>query len=89
MNEKTYLLFEGDNYSPGGGWNDFKGAFETLEAARNGVSRHIDWWQIVDGRDYTLVEEGPPPPPPTPRRPRYSSPTGDYGAPVEGELPNS
>ncbi len=47
---KRYLLFSGDEYYPLGGWNDFKGSFDTLEEAKEAkekLSGH-DWYQIVD-----------------------------------------
>lgn len=53
---KRYLLFCGDKYYPYGGWDDFRGAFDTLEEAREAAvpTRTIygdpshDWWHIVD-----------------------------------------
>jgi len=51
-----YLLFAGMNYYPGGGWNDFKGAFETIEEAVAEVTQRQeqnntegwDWYHVVD-----------------------------------------
>lgn len=47
-----YLLFAGYDYSYKGGWDDFKGAFTSIEAAKEAatlVSEELyDWYQIVD-----------------------------------------
>lgn len=53
---KRYLLFGGPNLYPGGGWEDFIGAYETLEHAlvvqRGRVDPNddqtCDWMHIVD-----------------------------------------
>ena len=65
---KRYLLFAGDTYYPGGGWQDYKGRFksrtEALRAAAGGtrntdlVTGSWDWWQIVDQETGKIVEEG-------------------------------
>lgn len=34
---KRYLLFTSDQYYPSGGWEDFKGGFDTIEAAKGAV----------------------------------------------------
>lgn len=36
-----FLLFAGDNYYPGGGVVDFKGMFETIEAAKEEHAKHV------------------------------------------------
>ena len=57
--KKRYLLFYGDAYYPSGGWDDFKGYFDTVEEALKEVSKGSfkpDWYQIVDdetGREVT------------------------------------
>lgn len=46
-----YLVFAGDNYYPGGGWEDFQSAHTTPEEADAAVEelRKInDWAQVVD-----------------------------------------
>lgn len=44
-----YLLFGGDNYYPQGGWNDFKGGFESeRDALREAAGWGWDWWHILD-----------------------------------------
>ena len=44
----NYLLFAGDNYYPGGGFNDYRGRFETLEDALAWAARKShDWWHVV------------------------------------------
>lgn len=47
---KRYLLFVGDNYYPEGGWHDFRGAFDSIDAAVAYVLnlKHRDWWHVVD-----------------------------------------
>lgn len=65
---KRYLLFAGDQYYPGGGWQDYKARFttrvEALRAAAGGtrntdlVTGSWDWWQVVDIETGKIVEEG-------------------------------
>ena len=46
---KRYLLFGGDCYYPAGGWDDFMGAFDTFEEARQHAGDHpADWQHVVD-----------------------------------------
>ena len=55
---KRYLLFSGDNYYPGGGWNDFKGAFNTVEeAVQHGDKLGYDWYQVVHLTTLEIVYE--------------------------------
>jgi len=48
-----YLLFAGSNYYPSGGWDDFRGEFNTLEEAREAAESSnfsfskYDWWHVV------------------------------------------
>lgn len=51
-----YLLFGGDQYYPNGGWDDFKGAFETVEDAWH-AHEGWDWWHIVDTVSGEIVED--------------------------------
>lgn len=62
MAVKRFLAFAGSNYYPDGGWNDFKGSFETLEEAIKELDPDIrtrwpseaplyDWTHIVDTED--------------------------------------
>jgi hypothetical protein len=47
---KPYLLFCGDDYYPLGGWDDFRGSFDTLDEAKAAVppvGRGPNWGQIV------------------------------------------
>lgn len=57
---KRYLLFNGSNYYPSGGWRDFAGCFDDLEYAIE-VAKHMycDWWHIVDTEDDRIVAEYP------------------------------
>lgn len=48
-----YLLFAGEYYYPGGGWNDLVNSFPTMEAvavAIDGLFNDIftDWFHVVD-----------------------------------------
>lgn len=50
-----YLLFAGSHYYPNGGWEDFKGDFDSVEAAQAQVPPLLEsigagyaWWHIVD-----------------------------------------
>jgi hypothetical protein len=61
-----YLLFAGDEYYPSGGWQDYKGRFdsvkEALKAAASGTKNldfqgTWDWWQIVDLATGKMVME--------------------------------
>lgn len=45
---KRFLLFEGNNYYPYGGWDDFSSSFDTLEEAKAGFNPKKNWHQIVD-----------------------------------------
>lgn len=47
---KRYLLFAGFDYYPLGGWDDFKGDFDTKESALVYCTSeiHSDWFQVVD-----------------------------------------
>lgn len=56
-----FLVFTGEEYYPGGGWSDFQGTAETVDAARaivEAVMGNDDWYQIVDGGSLKIVEEG-------------------------------
>lgn len=52
-----YFLFGGDQYYPAGGWDDFKGSFETAEDAWRAASIGWDWWHIVDTTSGEIVED--------------------------------
>lgn len=54
----NFLLFAGDAYYPKGGWNDLKGAYETLDEAQVAmllINEKIDWAHIVDLKTNTIV----------------------------------
>lgn len=54
---KRFLLFSGDIYYPGGGWNDFQGDFDTLnEATDKAIELKRDWDQIVDTETKEVIE---------------------------------
>ena len=56
---KRYLLFRGDIYYPAGGWDDFKGSFDTLVEAAEEATKDssFDWWHVVDSHT-GIKEEG-------------------------------
>ena len=44
-----YLLFAGDEYYPAGGWQDYRGRFNSLnEAIKAAAKLTWGWWQIVN-----------------------------------------
>jgi hypothetical protein len=54
--EKPFLVFAGEQYYPSGGWDDFRGAFETLEAAKDYmIKNQRDWGHIIDIRNFEEV----------------------------------
>lgn len=47
---KAYLVFLGENYYPCGGWEDFRGDFDSLEEALNYIKYqepHYNWGHVV------------------------------------------
>lgn len=56
--EKPFLLFQGRDYYPDGGWDDYVGSFATVDAAKS-APQEIDesgsWLQIVDARTRAVV----------------------------------
>ena len=61
---KRFLVFAGDYYYPSGGWEDFVGSFDTLEAAKadaarrtanEGITGAIGWAQVVDSVSGEMV----------------------------------
>jgi hypothetical protein len=59
-----YLLFAGAAYYPGGGWEDFRGHYDSVEAAKEKLlmdakdSPRPDWYQIVNESTRRMVERG-------------------------------
>jgi hypothetical protein len=54
-----FLLFAGDAYYPGGGWEDFVKAFPTLEEVQQAgkeIGRR-QWWHIVDLEQLKMTHE--------------------------------
>ena len=45
---QQFIVFAGDNYYPGGGWDDFQGSYETLQEALTEAPALGEWWHIVD-----------------------------------------
>ena len=47
---KRFLVFSGYDYYPCGGWDDFLGAFDSIEEARAAAAKEApsNWTQIVD-----------------------------------------
>lgn len=56
----NYLLFIGSAYYPSGGWDDFKGSFQTLDEAIEAKNRYRteDWWHIVSLIESAIVAQG-------------------------------
>lgn len=52
-----YLLFGGDTYYPGGGWEDYRGGFDSVEDALRAAARGSDWWHIVDLESGRIIED--------------------------------
>jgi hypothetical protein len=55
------LVFTGEEYYPGGGWSDFQGTADSIDAARakvESVMGNDDWYHIVDASSLKIVEEG-------------------------------
>jgi hypothetical protein len=58
LEDRPFLLFEGEDYYPLGGWEDFTGVYATLEEAQNAKSDHDydgGWAHIVDLRTGSIV----------------------------------
>lgn len=57
--EQRFLLFCYETYYPGGGWNDFKGAFHSVERAVE-VAKQAgnDNWEVVDYEKLSVVASG-------------------------------
>lgn len=49
MKLKRFLLFTYDDFYPSGGWNDFKGSFDTLEEAKEARKASSSYYcNIID-----------------------------------------
>jgi hypothetical protein len=57
MSAPTYLLFAGDDYYPDGGWEDYRGAFGSVESAKAAVRPSDDWAHVVSWGMRAVVEE--------------------------------
>lgn len=54
-----FALFAGIDFYPLGGWNDYKGTYDTqLEAFRRCMNMVCDWWHIVDLSTGEIIEAG-------------------------------
>lgn len=55
-----FLLFGYDTYYPGGGWCDFRGAFETIEQAKSRAEEqpYSNSFEVVDINKLKVVSEG-------------------------------
>ncbi len=58
---KRFLLFVGDQYYPGGGWDDFRDSFDSLPDALIACADIMtqearDWWHIVDSVTSSVVK---------------------------------
>ena len=57
-----FILFAGQDYYPGGGWEDFVGMYESLEEAREAFYKSNDdsvipyeWGHVVDLKNQVVV----------------------------------
>jgi hypothetical protein len=59
---KTYLVFAGCLFYPGGGWRDFRGVEWSLDKAKELAERAASgydhaWWQIIDADTLQVVAD--------------------------------
>lgn len=54
---KRYLLFAGEYYYPSGGFNDYKGSFDSIEEAISNVMSYHDWYHIVDLDTLKIIKD--------------------------------
>jgi len=57
---KQFLLFAGERYYPSGGWQDFRGDFDSqweAAAAAWKLPGGYDWWHIIDTKTGKTVAE--------------------------------
>lgn len=56
-----YLVFAGHFYYPSGGWDDFKGSFDSLKdakkQARDTFDKGCDWYHVVDSVTQRIVTQ--------------------------------
>ena len=59
---EKFALFAGQNYYPGGGWEDFVGMYESLEEAREAFYKSgkdsvipYEWGHVVDLENQVVV----------------------------------
>lgn len=46
---KRYVIFAGDTFYPGGGWDDFHSWHDTIEEAIEAAKTvTTDWWDCID-----------------------------------------
>lgn len=53
-----FALFAGDTYYPMGGWEDFQGVFDTVDAALahyHDASSSWDWYHVVNMETREIV----------------------------------
>lgn len=56
---KRFALFACDQYYPCGGWDDFKGSFDSVhDALTELATTSCDWWHIIDLTSGEKIEEG-------------------------------
>ncbi len=54
---KRYILFCFSAYYPTGGWNDFVGAYDTVEEALAADRSGTEFYQVVDTTTGQIVRE--------------------------------
>lgn len=58
-----FAIFYGGAHYPHGGWADFKGTADSVEAAKDKLldaqlDGRFDWWQVVDLASGEIVHQG-------------------------------
>lgn len=54
-----YVVFAGQTYYPGGGWDDFVGSWDDPnDAIKSIATDHYDWIQVVDIKTGQIIHEG-------------------------------
>lgn len=53
---KRYLLFQGSEHYPLGGWDDYTDAYDTVDEAKSMVKTGpFHWYHVVDTTTMTVV----------------------------------